>query len=172
MQLSVRDPEDALWVPGRVSRAVNGCDVTEGQLALRVGSDGVIQQFRDFGWAQLCDASGVVWMGNIWNNWANRLSLWREGEIRGQVEIPFDPGWLCSDAEGSVYAWTKAGLYHLTASASSGFTDYAVSGYWLKPVLPGNILQFACSEKGFIVLRTYSDGAPREFHVVMIPLPK
>jgi hypothetical protein len=171
IRLNIRDPSDALWIPGRVGYAADRCDVTYGQLALRAGPTGILQEFTDLGWAQLCDASGVVWMGKIWNEWATRFSLWRQGQICGQVAVPFDPQWLFSDAEGSVYIWTKGGLCHMTASASSGFSDYALSDYYVKPVLPGNILQFAYSENGFVVLRTRSDWAPRVSQVVLIPLP-
>ena len=162
MQLNVRDPSDALWIAGTISHA---------QLAVRAAETGAIQEFRNLGWAMLCDKVGIVWMGGIEDESGTQLNRWRDGEMYGQVTIPHGPGWLFSDREGSVYAWTRSGLYHLTASASSGFSDYAVAESYLPPAVPGNIVQFAYSEQGFIVLRTYTDSVPRLYHVVIIPIP-
>jgi hypothetical protein len=174
MRLSIRDPSDALWIPGTISAPATTFDFIYAQLAQRATETGVIQEFKNLGWAMLCDAAGVVWMGEIRGEFGTKFNLWRNGEIHGQIDIPYGPNWLFSDREGSVYVWTRGGLYHLTASASSGYTDYAVSEYYLPPAVPGNILQFAYSENGFIVLRTYSDGippTPRVYYVVMIPIP-
>ncbi len=170
MQLSIRDPADTLWIPGSFTTAGATCDLINGQLVPRGGDRGVIQPFGSLGWPMLCDASGIVWTGEIQGEPATKFNLWRERSIRGQVEIPFDPCWLFSDRQGSVYVWTRSGLYHLTASVP-GLTDYAVSEYYVTPAILGDIEHFAYSEKGFIVLRAESFFSPRVFRLVMIPIP-
>ena len=109
-------------------------------------------------------------MGQIRGESSTKFNLWREGSIRGQVEIPSDPSWLFSDREGSVYVWTRSNLYHLTAPAP-GSTDYAVTECYVPPPILGDIVRFAYSEKGFIVLLTESHDLPRVFRLVMVPIP-
>jgi hypothetical protein len=175
MQLSVRDPEGTLWIPGHYSSGLGPtCDLIDGRLVPRGGEQGVIQPFSSLGWPMLCDAAGIVWTGQIQGEPATKLNLWRERSLLGQVEIPFEPRWLFSDREGSVYIWTYGGLYRLTASGP-GLTDYAVSEYYLTPTTFGDVVQFAYSEKGFVVLRTESYfpsySSPRVFRLLIVPIP-
>ena len=174
MCLSVRDPQDHLWIAGSIRSSGGTCDCISGQLALRAADAGVVEEIKNAGWAKLCDKAGNVWLGQIRGGQPGEYRIWRNGRIAGQISVPTadDYSRLISDAPGSVYVWTASGLYHLIAVGSPESTDFKVEGIYTVTDAPGNVEQLFLSDQGWLALATWTDTTPRGRYVCLARLPK
>ncbi|MBN1511806.1 MAG: hypothetical protein JXB13_07310 [Phycisphaerae bacterium] len=173
MYRSVRDESGALWVPGSVRRACGTSDRISGQVAYRLTETGVVDEVVNGGWATLHDKGGNVWLGGIRGKGENQFNVWRNGEIVAHVVIPFahEDTPLFSDRPGSVYAWTDAGLQHLTQCEESDPSRWSIAGVYTPTNIEGHRHETASSDLGFIVLTTYSDAGGRRSFLHLIPFP-
>jgi hypothetical protein len=175
---AIRDANDALWIAGSTGYAkgsgASWCDVTTGQLALRMKNSESIIECENRGWAYFCDLSGNVWLTNIWGQGDNMFNIWWNGSIVASVKVPYataNANTFFSDAIGSVYIWTIAGLYHLTADETSHFTDYHINTIYNIEGLKGRTLKLAYSAQGYLVISTRLDTYPRIDNLNLIPFP-
>ena len=171
---AVRDVNDGLWIACNRGSAAATSDFISGQFALRINDKDQTQELVNNGWAFLSDKAGNVWLGDIRGGNSGQFNLWRDDKIINKVDVPTADEYtidLFSDKKGSVYVQTVSGLYHLTSSSKSNYSDYQVDKRYDIPNLPGTILQMSYSELGFFVITTYPLVGPREYYINLIHKP-
>jgi len=172
MCYSVRDQQDALWVAGSLGGSAGTADWISDQLALQLGDAGVVGELTNNGWARLCDDAGNVWLAEVRGGEANEFQVWRGGEIVDTIRVPTanESSQIRSDRAGSVYVWTQAGLYHLTATPESGYKDFEVDGSYSLADLPGHDGRFTVSRQGYGVFWIRAGSGRRRCHVSLVEL--
>ena len=155
----LRDQEGALWLTRILWRSELAVPEMTGQKAFRVTPAGTDQELTNAGWPLLCDKGGNVWLGGIFRGRPQDFNLWRGGKIAATVSIPgagLDRPYgtpMASNRPGSVFAYTQAGLVHLTAEDPKAPARFTVKAVYHLQGQGGRVRSMEYSELGYLLLR-------------------
>jgi len=181
LDLCARDQDNALWLGSMNAVAnPNGGFELHGQLAYRLLGDFTHETVVDSGWPMLCDQSGCVWLGQVWQKKMSLFNIWSHGRIEGSASIPAashnqgQEGRLISDRPGSVWAWTVTGMYHFTADDPANPAAYTLRKHYFAPDVKGQVLRITFSSLGYMVIETFIDreDGKSECFLNLLKLPK
>jgi hypothetical protein len=117
--LGLRDRSGTLWLPSQKMEPRGGATTqVTGHQTLRLGDGGLLGEPIDGMWPLLIDRAGNVWLSELKSGRpSNRFSLWRDGQVVQQLDVPgiLRAHGLFADRAGSVYVWTTLGLQHLVS---------------------------------------------------------
>lgn len=169
----VWDTQGAFWVytpPSRQRPAI--------QPISRLMPDGVAGEVGGTGGIVLGDWGGNVWLAAPLTK--GLLHVWRDGKIEADVRVPSFSNTnresrLASDGPGSIWAWTTAGLYHLTADAPAAPARFAARAKYVVQGVAGRVAEFLCPPGGPLVIvtsQTRQAYGKQEWTVYLVPLPQ
>jgi hypothetical protein len=170
----LRSLDGDLWIPWSYWIKDQG----QVQVATRVAKDGTVENLENSGWARFVDLSGNVWLGESLKGRPQDFNVWRDGKIASSVRIPSgepESRQLMSDRPGSVYAWTKTGLYHLTADNPAEPLKFVVKACYHLRGVEGAVESVQCSPLEFLVIKSrrgVENPENVQFFLYVVPLPK
>lgn len=173
MALGLRDREGATWISAIDSKASRACDMVLGHSAYRFDKEGnLVQHLNKAGWVCLTDDSNNIWLNKILGNSRNRFSLWRDGKIVQELQIPDSQqgSFLFADGPGSIYAFTGSKLQHLSADPPD-FQRYRIDRLYTISGLKGGVSVMLYSRQRWFVVKT-TVGDEHILTLVQIPAAK
>ena len=184
----IRDSTGALWFLGAKHRKNVDPPYPSVDLAVRATPAGLDIPIEGAGWPWLADKGGNLWLAQEkgpkdpygYSGVTYQLNVCRGNKVACTLSVP-GLTWgdvntyLMSDRAGSVWVWTTAGLYHLTADDPAAPARFALKASWFVRGLEGKVVSVRLSPLGFLVVHTWltTDRIGESYYLLnLVPLPK